>query len=105
VKRVESLKASKPLKVRRIWLAIPSRNSHIETLEVNGVRTDRLTSNGATLEVQVRHSDWPLQISAFSPGDDSLGRGDRGAIPLYLILEKKNVSFTPGIPKSREITL
>jgi hypothetical protein len=103
--RVESLTASKSLKVRRLWLAIPSRNSHIETLELNGVRIDRLTSNGVTLDVQVRHTDWPLQISAFSTGDDFLGRGDRGAIPLHLILETKNISFAPGIAKGWEITL
>jgi hypothetical protein len=103
--RVESLTASKPLKVRRLWLAIPSRNSHLETSEVGGVRIDQLTSNGMTLEVEVKHSDWPVQISAYATGDDSLGRSDRGAIPLYLILESRNVSLTQGAPKSWEITL
>jgi hypothetical protein len=103
--RVESLMASKPLKVRRLWLAIPSRNSHLETSEVGGVRIDQLTSNGMTLEVEVKHSDWPVQISAYATGDDSLGRSDRGAIPLYLILESRNVSLTQGAPKSWEITL
>jgi hypothetical protein len=103
--RVESLTASKPLKVRRLWLAIPSRNSHLETSEVGGVRIDQLTSNGMTLEVQVKHSDWPVHISAYATGDDSLGRSDRGAIPLYLILESRNVSLTQGAPKSWEITL
>jgi hypothetical protein len=103
--RVESLTASKPLKVRRLGLAVPSRNTHIENLELSGVRTDRLTSNGVTLDVQVKHSDWPLQISAFATGDDSLGRGDRGTIPLHLVLETRNISFAPGIAESWEITL
>jgi hypothetical protein len=105
IRRVESLIASKPLKIRRLWLAIPTRNTHLETLEVSGTRIDRLTSNGITLDVQVIHSDWPLQISAFATGDDSLGRGDRGAIPLYLILESKDVSLTPRIAESWDITL
>jgi hypothetical protein len=105
IHRVESLIASKPLKIRRLWLAIPTRNTRLETLEVSGARIDRLTSNGVTLDVKVIHSDWPLQISAYATGDDSLGRGDRGAIPLHLILESTNVSLTPGIAKSWDITL
>jgi hypothetical protein len=103
--RAESLIASKPLKIRRLWLAIPTRNAHLETLGVSGARIDRLTSNGVMLDVQVIHSDWPLQISANATGDDSLGRGDRGAIPLHLVFETKNISFTPGITESWEITL
>lgn len=103
--RLESLTASKPLKVRRLWLAIPSRNSHIETVEVSGTRIDRLTSNGTILDVQVKHSDWPVQISAHATGDDPLGRGDRGAIPLHLVLESKNISLVPGAPERWEITL
>jgi hypothetical protein len=103
--RVESLMASKPLKIRRLWLAIPTRNTHLETLELSGARIDHLTSNGVTLDVQVIHSDWPLQISAYATGNDSLGRGDRGAIPLHLILESRNVSLTPGTAESWDITL
>jgi hypothetical protein len=103
--RVESLIASKPLKIRRLWLAIPSRNSHFETVELGNARIERLTSNGTTLDVQVKHADWPVKIFAFATGDDSLGRGDRGAIPLHLILESKSISLTPGVPESWEITL
>ena len=103
--RVESLTASKPLKVRRLWLAIPSRNNHLETSEAGGVRIDHLTSNGMTLEVQVKHSDWPVHISAYATGDDSLGRGDRRAIPLHLVLESRDVSLRPAAPESWEITL
>src|SRR6266446_248903 len=103
--RLESLTASKLLKVRRLWLAIPSRSSHLETVELRGTRIDRLTSNGTILDVQVNHSDWPVQISAYATGDDSLGRGDRGAIPLHLVLESKNISLVPGAPESWAITL
>jgi hypothetical protein len=103
--RLESLTASKPLKVRRLWLAIPSRNSHLETVELSGTRIDRLSSNGTILDVQVKHSDWPVQISADATGDDFLGRGDRGAIPLHLVLESKNISLVPGAPERWEITL
>jgi hypothetical protein len=103
--RVESLIASKPLKIRRLWLAIPSRDSHFETVELGNARIERLTANGTTLDVQVKHSDWPVQISAYATGDDSLGRGDRGSIPLYLALESKSIFLRPGSPESWEITL
>jgi hypothetical protein len=103
--RVESLTASKPLKLGRLWLAIPSRNSHLEILEPSGARFERLTSTGTTLDVQVKRSDWPVQIFARATGDDPLGRGDRGAIPLHLVLESKNVSLTAGAPETWEITL
>jgi hypothetical protein len=103
LRRVESLTASKSLKVRRLWLAVPSRYDHTETLEVSGRRLDRLTSGSGTLDVQVKRSDWPVQISAFATGDSPLGRSDRGPIPLHLILESKEVSLSPGAAKKWEI--
>jgi len=81
LRRVESLIVSKPLKIRRLWLAIPSRHSHFETVELGNARIERLTSNGTTLDVQVKHADWPVQISAYAPGDDSLGKGIEELFP------------------------
>ena len=102
--RVETLTASKSLNVRRLWLAVPSRNNHLETLPTSGGRIDRM-SDGTTLDIKIKRSDWPVQISAYATGDDSLGRGDRGTIPLHLILESKNVSLSPGTKESWEISL
>jgi hypothetical protein len=104
LRRVETLTASKALKVRRLWLAVPSRYDRLETTQVNGRRADRLASNSGALDVQVKQSDWPVQISAFATGDSPLGRSDRGPIPLHLILESKEVSFAPGAAKKWEIT-
>jgi len=103
--RVESLTASRPLKVHRLWLAVPSHNSHVEIVAPGTAQINRLTSSGTTLEVQVKHSGWPVQISAWAPGDDPLGKADRGAIALHLVLESKNLSLTPGAPENWEITL
>lgn len=105
LRRKEILTASSALKLRRIWLAIPSRYNHLETLHPGGARIDRLTSGGHTLVVQVVRSDWPLEISAYATGDDALGKGDRGPIPLQLILESKNFSLSPGTSASWEIVL
>jgi len=103
--RVETLTAAQPVNLRRLWLTIPSRHNYLETSVQNGVRTDQLTSDGDTLDVWIKHADWPIEISSYAPGDDPLGKGDRGAIPLHLILASKNVSLTPGIPQSWELIL
>jgi len=105
LRRVESLTSSKPLRVRRLWLAVPSRYGRLETLEIGSHRLDRLISDTGTLEVQVKQSDWPVQISAFATGDSPLGRSDRGPIPLQLILESKEISLSPGAPKKWELML
>jgi len=105
LRRVETLTASKSLKVRRLWLAVPTRHGRLETTEANGRRLERLTSNSGALDVQVKQSDWPVQVSAFATGDSPLGRSDLGPIPLHLILESRNVSLPQGVAKKWEITL
>jgi len=105
IRRVEFLTSSKPLRVRRLWLAIPSRYNRLETLDAGGHRLDRFLSDKETLDVQVKQSDWPMQISVFSTGDSPLGKSDRGPIPLHLILESKNISLSAGVPQKWELSL
>jgi hypothetical protein len=104
--RTEVITASKAVRIRRIWMAIPTRADRIQTSLTDGVRSDRLISTEGTLEVRVVRSDWPVQLSAFATGDDPLGRGDRGAIPMHLILETTHdVSFVPGSAQRWDIEL
>jgi hypothetical protein len=105
LRRVETLTAGKPLHIRRYWMAIPSHDNHLATSLAGGARIDQLTSAGLPLEIQIKHSDRPFEISAYATGDDALGKGDRKPIPLRLILESKSVSLEPGIPDSWELTL
>lgn len=106
LRRVESLTSSQPLNVQRLWLAIPSRYDHLETSYLQGgARIDRLISEEKILEIQVKNSDWLLEISAYATGNDPLGRGDRGPLPLYLILQTKSFSLTPAVPKHWELSL
>ena len=105
LRRKESLTASKTLNVQRLWLAIPSRYDHLETLYVKGARIDRLFSEGQTLAVQVKDSTWPLEISAYTTGNAPLGRGDRGPLPLHLILQTKGFTLIPAIPRNWELVL
>ena len=47
-----------------------------------------------------------VNVAADERHDDPLGRGDRGPIPLHLILETtRSLSFEPGAPKRWEIEL
>jgi hypothetical protein len=103
--RTESLTSSKALNVRRLWLAIPSRYDHFETSYVQGARIDRLISEEKTLEVQVKNSDLPFEISAYATGNDPLGRGDRGPLPIHLILQTKSFSLSPAVPVHWELSL
>ncbi len=105
LRRSELITPSKSVEVRRLWLAVPSSADRLETSVANNLRSDRLLSKERVLEVSVRHSDWPLRISALATGDDPLGRGDRGAIPFHLILETSNLSFAPGVARRWDIEL
>src|ERR1700688_467216 len=105
LRRVESLTSSQPLNVRHLWLAIPSRYDHLETSYLQGARIDRLISEEKTLEVQVKNSDILLEISVYATGNDPLGRGDRGPLPLHLILQTKSFPLTPAAPKHWELSL
>jgi hypothetical protein len=105
LRRVESLTASKELKVRRLWLALPSRYDHLQTSYLQGVRIDRLVAESKSLEVQVSNSNWPFEISVYATGNDPLGRGDRGPLPMHLILQKGSFSLTPAVPMRWELSL
>jgi hypothetical protein len=104
--RTEVITASKELTIRRLWMAVPTKADHIKTYLTDGTRADQLTSAHVTLEARVLSSDWPLQISAFATGDEPLGRGDRGPIPLHLILATTHeVTLQPNSTKKWEIEL
>ena len=102
--RAETITAATPVRIRRFWMAIPSRADRAETVLSGGEREDRLISSEGVLKIQVIHSDWPLEISQFAAGDSPLGRGARGAIPLHLVLETKDLLFDTT-PRRWEIAI
>jgi hypothetical protein len=104
--RTESVSASKGLKIRRVWMTVPTKANHIVTDLTGGARADHLISPQSTLDVRVLNSDWPFRISGFATGDDPLGRGDRGPIPLHWMLETLDeLTFAPGSTHRWEIEL
>ena len=96
--RTETITASSQIKVRRFWIIIPSTGDHNSTRLDGGIRTDQFDSPEGSLEVSVLATDWPLRAAIFATGNSVLGKGNRGAIPLYLELDANNVMLQPGKP-------
>jgi hypothetical protein len=105
LRRSEIITAAKPVRVRRLWMAIPSTANHIATDFLDATRQDLLFSGQTNLEVQIAYTDWPLHVSAFAAGDDALGRGSQGPIPIHLILESNDLLLAPDTPQKWEIVL
>jgi hypothetical protein len=95
--REETLTATKDLKLRRWWLAVPTTASTAEVELKARRRWDRLKFGGSNLAISVT-ADWPLTVSLKANGDDAFGRGARGPIPLQLIYESRELQLTPRRP-------
>jgi hypothetical protein len=96
--RDETLRATEAVSVRRWWIAVPSTGTRDETSFVDGQRWDRLITGEGGLSVAVK-TDWPLTVYTSAPGDGALGKGARGALPLHLIYESRNLA----LPVSRTL--
>jgi hypothetical protein len=92
--REETLQSKKAINVRRWWLAIPTTAATAETTFKSGQRWDQMRFAGWKLAIAVT-ADWPLSVSLKANGDDSLGKGARGPIPLQLVYETKDLVLTP----------
>jgi hypothetical protein len=95
--RDEKLTVTKAVKVRRWWVAIPTTASTADVEFKTGHRWDRMKFGNSNLSVSAT-ADWPLAVSLKANGDDALGRGARGPIPLQLIYEGSDLRLMPGKP-------
>lgn len=91
--REETLTATKPLTIRRWKLAVPSSYGNVNTEQRNGGLVYRFYSTTGALEVQLSGESVPVKRSLWATGDNALGRGVHGAIPLHLVLETENLSL------------
>jgi hypothetical protein len=96
--RVETLKATAPVLIRRWWVAVPVTATNTNTALVGTLRWDRFDVNGSELSVGAQ-ADWTLTTSLRASGDSALGRGARGPVPLHLIYETWNLRLNPGQSK------
>jgi hypothetical protein len=93
--RDETLMATKEVELSRWWVAIPTIASTAEVEFRSGRRWDRMKFGESKLSIAVA-ADWPLVISLKANGDDALGRGARGPVPLHLIYESSALRLTPS---------
>ncbi len=94
--REETLKSTAPLTIRRWWIAVPTTATHNEWSLLSGRRMDHFTF-GDRMDLSVAGwADWPLKTSLLATGDTALGRGARGALPLHLIYESRDLRLGPN---------
>jgi hypothetical protein len=89
--RSETIKASRPLAIRRFWVMFPTTSNHVATVFHGDVRRDRLDS----LDLDVTGA---LTTSVRATGDSALGRGNLGPIPLILEWERRDFTISPEKP-------
>ena len=95
--RDETLKASEPITIRRWWFAVPSTAMQNESSLFSGRRTYRFPLGPDSTELSITGwADWPLKTYLQATGDTPLGRGARGAIPLHLVYESRDLRLAPN---------
>lgn len=102
--RAETLKSTESINVRRWWIAVPTTASRSAVQFAQGERQDRFESNDNVLTVAAT-ADWPVQVALLAMGDSALGRGARGAIPLNLVYEARDLRLTPDKSARWQMTI
>lgn len=104
--REETVSAQKPVNIYRWWLTVPTTYANVETGFDHNTRVDRFTSAKGSLQVRMIEASFPMTIEILATGDGPLGRGVRGAIPLHLVFDSKNLrSVQPGKPLHSKLAL
>jgi hypothetical protein len=96
--RTETITSSKQIKIRRFWVIVPTSGDRSSTRFENNIRADQFDSPEGSLEVSVAATDFPLNVSTVATGNSNLGKGNRGAVPLYLELDARNLTLQPNEP-------
>ena len=103
--RTETISASASVRLRAFWVVVPSTGDACVTHFTGSLRADRCDSPEGSWEATAKSPDWPLQVSLRATGDSAVGRGNRGALPLYLEYEASNIELRPDKPIHWEIGL
>ena len=104
--REEIITAKHPVNIRRWWLTVPSSYPNVQTEFEHNTRVDRFSSGKGSLEVRMIETNFPMTVEIFATGDSPLGRGVRGAIPLHLVFNSKNLgSVQPDKPLRTKLAL
>lgn len=104
--REEIITAKQPVNIRRWWLTVPSTYANVQTEFDRNTRGDRFSSGNSSLAVKMIETSFPMTVEIFATGDSPLGRGVRGAIPLHLVFNSKDLrSVQPDKPLRTKLAL
>jgi hypothetical protein len=105
LERTERLTAARPLRVKRWRVAVPVTGDRSQTSVENGVRSDNFDGRDGRLAVTLTQADWPYTIAIRATGSSADGRGARGAVPLHLEFEARDLSLQPDVPRAWTLRL
>jgi hypothetical protein len=94
--RSETITATRPVSLKRFSVLFPSTGGVTSTRFENGRRIDRFIGPESALEVTISEASLPLETTLEATGNSPLGRGARGAIPLLLRAQARDVALKTG---------
>jgi len=89
--REEILSSKGAVSIRRWRLAVPSSYDQVDTDMIKGARVDKFYSAQGSLEVRMIEANFPLKTTILASGNNPVGRGVHGAIPLHLVFEANEI--------------
>jgi hypothetical protein len=94
--RTETISSSQAVAIKRFWFAVPSTCT-VGVSAADGVSNSYvLKGEGGELQVSLERSSFPLKAWLEATGNSPMGKGSRGAVPLILHLEAKDLVVRPG---------
>lgn len=102
--RRETLVAGRDVTIRSWRFAFPSTGTGVSTELRNKWTVDIFTGREGTLAVSAT-AEWNFSRRVIATGDNKLGKGVLGAVPLHLVLESGEVKLIKGRRSSWEISL
>ena len=99
--REETLSSKQAVTIRNWRMVVPSTHDKVVTTD----GTIQFNSNSGSLEVQMNGTNFNPRSSIVAGGDGPLGRGVRGAIPLHVVYEAKDLVVNPQQPLKYRLTL
>jgi hypothetical protein len=94
--RTEKISATQAVAIKRFWVAVPSTATVSVPTAGPGLRSYTLKGEDGDLQVSLEQSSFQLSTWLQATGNSPIGRGSRGAVPLILNLEARELAASPG---------
>jgi hypothetical protein len=94
--RTEKISSAEAVAIKLFWFAVPSTCSLGLSSANGGSSSYTLKGEGGDLQVSLEGSSFPLKAWLQATGNSPMGKGSRGAVPLILHFEAKDLAVRPG---------